>query len=83
MPSVVQADEDGQRLMSRDFLEERRFQLVREQLRRITPPEIEALYRQNPLLDFLMSASPKEIVAYRRRFLAEQKAAGNILPPND
>jgi hypothetical protein len=74
--------------MDRDFVEERRIQRIREEtekLRRslLVPKEVHDLYMQNPLLRFLHTAPPKEVVAHRKRFLAEQEAAGNILPPKD
>lgn len=58
--------------------------LIREELERVirrvcVSPEVKELYMQNPLLRFLGTASPKDLVEYRRRFLAEQRAAGNII----
>jgi hypothetical protein len=74
--------------MSRDFAEERRWQRIREEsdklYARVDPTgQLRAHYMKNPLLRFLWTASPKELAAHRKRFLAEQEAAGNILPPKD
>lgn len=42
--------------MSRDFVEERRWQRIQEEFARVTgrvPPEVRAIYEQNPLGRFL------------------------------
>ena len=71
----------------RDFLEERRWQRMHEEsdkvFARCDPTgEIRKIYMRNSLLlRFLWTASPKQLVAHRKGFLAEQEAAGNILPP--
>lgn len=65
--------------MTRNFREERQWQLIREELDKHMPPELKAIYMQSSLLRWMWTASPKELVEHRRRFLAEQKAAGNIL----
>ena len=62
--------------MPRDFKEERRWQLIQEEAEKLREKfdptgEITALYRQNPLLNFLMDAKPKDIVAYREKVQKE------------
>jgi hypothetical protein len=74
--------------MPRDFVEERRIQRMREEMQKLhrrlrVPQQVLDLYMQDLLLRFLHTATPKEIVEHRKRFLAEQEAAGNILPPKD
>lgn len=70
--------------MTRDFQEERRVQMIREESERLfsrADPWIKELYMQSPLLRFLHTAPPKDVVEYRKRMLAEQRAAGNIIEP--
>jgi hypothetical protein len=74
--------------MDRDFMEERRVQIMREETQKLyrrlrVPKEVLDLYMQHQLLRFLHTATPEEVVAHRKRFLAEQEAADNILPPKD
>jgi hypothetical protein len=64
--------------MERNFVEERRWQRIQEEMRRLmekTDPtgEIRALYMQNPLLAKMYNASPKEMVAERERIQKEME----------
>jgi hypothetical protein len=64
----------------RYFTEWFRIKMIRKEIEKIhrlvgVPKETD--YAQNPLLHFPFTAPPKELI----KFLAEQEAADNILPP--
>ena len=59
--------------MQRDFIEERRMKLMRDELNRLIPPEMRAIYDQHPLLNFLHNAPIKDVVAYHKKMQEELK----------
>lgn len=59
--------------MQRDFIEERRMKLIRDELDRLIPSEMRAHYDQHPLLNFLRNAPIKDVVAYRKKMQEELK----------
>ena len=60
-------------MSNRDFVEERRYQRIREELGKHVPEHIREIYEQNPLMEFLLNAPAKEVVAYRNQIQEEMK----------
>lgn len=60
--------------MSGDLIEERPGQRIQEEFARVTgrvPPEVRAIYEQNPLGRFLLNAPAKDVVAYHKKIWAQ------------